>query len=209
VVKFGQRHDERADTVLSFPGVERVLAELEQVDRKERKDVSSRLDVLGAMAEMLGPGEALIWLQSALLNNSTEGLIDPSAMFSGMLVVTDRQVLFASKGVGKRASGYSGRWELHEVSAVALAPNGYARKVHEIRVETSTGKLTFVVTHMDAAQVTVERLRQGIAHAVKPSMAAGANGQSDAEELARWAQLRDQGVISDAEFAVQKAKLLS
>jgi Short C-terminal domain len=80
--------------------------------------------------------------------------------------------------------------------------------MHEIRVETSTGKPTFVVTHLDAAQVTVERLRHGIAHAAKPSMAAGADGQSDAEELARWAQLRDQGVISDAEFATKKAKLL-
>lgn len=208
MINFNQRHDQRADALPPFPGVDRVLAELEQIDRKERKDVDRRLDVLGAMAEMLGPGEALTWLQSGLLNNSAEGWIDPSAMFSGMLAVTDRQLLFASKGVGKRASGYSGRWALHEVSSVALAPNGYARKMHEIRVETRSGQLTFVVTHLDAAQVTVERLRHGIAHAARPIPAAGTERPSEAEELARWAQLRDQGVISDAEFATKKAKLL-
>ena len=208
MINFNQRHDQRAHVLPSLPGVERVLAELEQVDRKERKDVGSRLDVLGGMAETLRPGEVLTWFQGALLNNSAEGWIDPSAMFSGVLAVTDRQLLFASKGVGKRASGYSGRWALHEVSAVALAPNGYARKMHEIRVETHTGKLTFVVAHLDAAQVTVERLRHGIAHAVRPTPAAGAEGPSDVEELARWAQLRDQGVISDVEFAAKKAKLL-
>jgi hypothetical protein len=42
----------------------------------------------------------LTWFQSALPNNSAEGWIDPSAMFSGVLAVTNRQMLFASKGVG-------------------------------------------------------------------------------------------------------------
>ena len=37
----------------------------------------------------------------------------------------------------------------------------------------------------------------------------GASGGSSADELAKLAQLRDQGVLTDQEFAAQKAKLLS
>jgi type VI protein secretion system component VasK len=37
----------------------------------------------------------------------------------------------------------------------------------------------------------------------------GASGASSAEELTKLAQLRDQGVLTEQEFAAQKAKLLS
>jgi type VI protein secretion system component VasK len=39
--------------------------------------------------------------------------------------------------------------------------------------------------------------------------AAGSSGGSNADELAKLAQLRDQGVLTDQEFAAQKAKLLA
>jgi type VI protein secretion system component VasK len=38
---------------------------------------------------------------------------------------------------------------------------------------------------------------------------AGASGGSSADELAKLAQLRDQGVLTDQEFTAQKAKLLA
>jgi hypothetical protein len=38
---------------------------------------------------------------------------------------------------------------------------------------------------------------------------AGASGASSADELAKLAQLRDQGVLTDQEFVAQKAKMLS
>ena len=39
--------------------------------------------------------------------------------------------------------------------------------------------------------------------------AAGSSSAGTADELARLAQLRDSGVLTDAEFAQQKAKLLA
>ena len=52
----------------------------------------------------------------------------------------------------------------------------------------------------------LSRLRVGITKAQEDASASPAGG-STADELAKWARLRDDGVISDHEFAAQKIKL--
>ncbi len=51
-----------------------------------------------------------------------------------------------------------------------------------------------------------EALREAFAQAVQTGQGGGA--LSVADELAKLAQLRDQGILADEEFAAQKAKLL-
>jgi len=50
---------------------------------------------------------------------------------------------------------------------------------------------------------------QEVAAQPAPGAAPAARASSSAEDLARLAQLRDQGVLTDAEFQQQKAKLLA
>ena len=54
-----------------------------------------------------------------------------------------------------------------------------------------------------AAQQQDQAMRQYIQETT------GSSGASSAEELTKLAQLRDQGVLTEQEFAAQKAKLLS
>ena len=54
-----------------------------------------------------------------------------------------------------------------------------------------------------AAQQNDQAMRQYIRQTT------GSAGGSSADELAKLAQLRDQGVLTDQEFAAQKARLLS
>ena len=60
---------------------------------------------------------------------------------------------------------------------------------------------------------TGEKAVRGVSHAREAAgdvrSAAGTTGSSSAEEVARLAELRDKGVISDAEFQQAKAKALS
>ncbi len=57
-----------------------------------------------------------------------------------------------------------------------------------------------------AVQTQQEALREAVAQAVQSAQGGGA--PSVADELAKLAQLRDQGILTDEEFAAQKAKLL-
>jgi hypothetical protein len=60
-----------------------------------------------------------------------------------------------------------------------------------------------VSTQPESARQQDEAARQYI------RSTAGTTGSSSAEEVARLAELRDKGVISDAEFQQAKAKALS
>ena len=62
----------------------------------------------------------------------------------------------------------------------------------------------FMIESVAAAEELIARTQQ-----VKRSLESSPNGAiSTADELVKWAQLRDQGVITDEEFAARKAKLL-
>ena len=73
------------------------------------------------------------------------------------------------------------------------------------------GCLIYLIVHGDDMQNrTIERARgaEGAQRAYIQSVA-GAGQSNTTEQLAQLAQLRDQGVVTEQEFAAQKAKLLA
>lgn len=77
-----------------------------------------------------------------------------------------------------------------------------------VRVATAGDVTEFRVTKREAEQVKATLLR--LMNQPAPSAAApGDFGHSLADELRKLAELRDAGVLSEAEFAAQKARLMS
>jgi Short C-terminal domain len=65
-----------------------------------------------------------------------------------------------------------------------------------------------VVGDWDQVKAGVARLRQLIDDAHAPSTDTAASPSSTADELRKLAELRDEGILSEEEFAAQKARLL-
>jgi uncharacterized membrane protein YhaH (DUF805 family) len=62
---------------------------------------------------------------------------------------------------------------------------------------------------MDYQKESMEKYQNFIADSAAAQGAGGAGGAGGADELTKLAELRDKGVLTDDEFAAQKAKLLA
>lgn len=73
------------------------------------------------------------------------------------------------------------------------------------------GCLVYLIVHGDDMQHRAIARARGAEVAQRDYIrsVAGTGGSNTADELAKLAQLRDQGVVTDQEFAAQKAKLLA
>lgn len=73
------------------------------------------------------------------------------------------------------------------------------------------GVLIYLIVHGDDMQDRQIRRAQGAESAQREYIqsVAGTGGSNTADELAKLAQLRDQGVVTEQEFAAQKTKLLA
>jgi hypothetical protein len=79
-----------------------------------------------------------------------------------------------------------------------------------VRVATAGDATEFRVAKREAEQVkaTLLKLMNQPAQSPQPVPTSGGSGQSVADELRKLAELRDAGVLTNAEFAAQKARLL-
>ncbi len=74
------------------------------------------------------------------------------------------------------------------------------------------GTLIYLIVHggdMAKRDIQQAQVQKDAFDAYVRQTAAASGGASSADELSKLAGLRDQGVITDAEFAAQKAKLLA
>lgn len=180
------------------------LADLAAVDPKARADFDFYLSQLQGLWQLLGPSEKIIWLQHVTFVTGADGQIDMSTFTHGALVLTDQHLVFT----GSRPDGgtRTGRWALTELSTVDLAHRGFAGKDDMLQVGTGSAQMGFATKHRGASQEFLRRVRTAIAQARDGSSKTQVG--STADELARWAKLRNDGVISEEEFAVQKTKIL-
>lgn len=79
-----------------------------------------------------------------------------------------------------------------------------------VRVATAGDVTEFRVTKRESEQVkaTLLQLMNQIAQSPQPVQTSGSSGPSIADELRKLAELRDAGVLTNAEFTEQKARLL-
>jgi hypothetical protein len=148
----------------------------------------------GFKGAKLQAGEAVL--------HSVEGFVQDSTAFAGELILTDRRICFYRKGMVGETFETIG---LDKISSVEAKSTLGFRK---LEIHTSHDKMEFKVAGskvaFDALYSRLEELRHR-----PPSMTAPTVGVSLADELTKLAGLRDAGVLTPAEFEMQKTKLLS
>lgn len=141
--------------------------------------------------------------------------------FDGQYVTITRKGFLARSSVGKGEK----RLHISQITAVQWKPAGWAWNgfiqftlpggneqqsgfgSQTMRAASDENSVTFTTKQMPE----FERLRAAIDEAIARQhapQAAGSSRISTADELAKLAALRDQGIITDADFEAAKAKLL-
>lgn len=153
-----------------------------------------------AMADLLPDERAIV----------IEPVIDPDAMAWGALALTDRQLLFNSRGGQSRIPLASvDRFQFHPQKV------GYFRfgAVLELRV-ASAESLFELQTQESAERLRTELETQVARTKAEGETTAGSTAPADrlsssvADEIAKFAQLRDNGALTQEEFEAQKRQLL-
>jgi len=119
----------------------------------------------------------------------------------GILVLTDRRVLFLVDRIGMKVSE---DFSLDRITNVQWALDGMGPGTLTIHAAGATAEIKHVDRRDGPAIVEAIRL----ATAPSPAVGATSSVSTVAEQLTQLAALRDQGVLTDDEFATQKARLL-
>lgn len=143
---------------------------------------------------------------------------------NGQIVVEDNWVTIKRKGaMAMLSQGLKGDKKIPISNIISVQfKNANAMVNGYIQFATASGESARGITQATADENTVmfkkgqtaefERLRDHIESLITNRMNSGGGGGSNidvADELAKLAKLRDQGVLSDEEFAKMKAKLLA
>jgi Short C-terminal domain len=195
----------KAPTLDSIQGADRLasaLGDLQRTDPKEYSQVLNRVGVMSALLQLAPASEEVLWIQYAMLCTDAYGEQDISTFSHGLLALTTERLVFS----GESTMGNStGTWGLSQVSGVSLVRNGFTRGNDLLRLSAGPEQRGFAVKSVRATQELASRLDQAKRAVVsKPSRPEA----SVADELMKWASLRDQGIISEEEFAHKKAQLL-
>lgn len=184
--------------------VDAAMADLATVDPKAHADLDPYLSHLEGLWQLLMPSEEISWLQNVMACTGPDGQIDVYSFMHGVLALTNQHLVFT----GSRPKGETRniRWALTELATVDLAHDHTLGDV--LLIGTGSTQIGFHTKKRKAAsQELLNRLRTAITKAREVSSKTQASG-STADELAKWAKLRDDGAISEDEFAAEKAKLL-
>jgi Short C-terminal domain len=184
--------------------VDAAVADLSAVDPKARGDLEPYLRSLEGLWQLLAPSEEISWLQNVMACTGPDGQIDVYTFCHGVLALTDQHLVFT----GSRPDGgtRNGSWALTELATVDLVHDRALGEV--LLIGSRSSQMGFCTKKRKAAsQELLSRVRTAITRAREVPSKPQASG-SIADELAKWAKLRDDGAISEDEFAVVKAKLL-
>lgn len=151
--------------------------------------------------------------QAAAAGVLFQGTSHDSGKNATVTLYTDRIERVKAKSMGSlsRASQDVEMTPMRSVSSVQAKKDGMAYT--KVTVYASGNNIEFRFSHAEAARFR-DLISQAILRGPEPVQAAApapaAAPQVDVvEQLTKLAALRDQGILSDEEFAAQKAKLLS
>jgi hypothetical protein len=159
----------------------------------------SRADwrALELLEDDLDPEETVLRLASGLLQGGT-------LQQNGLLVLTDRRLLFIRSGI---IHSHQVSVPLDTVTAVSVS-----KGLLKSTLKTTGPQSNLVVNGVDKAdaEAFASELRTILANrahgmVLPPSSSVG----HVADEIERLAALRDRGILTNAEFAAQKSKLLA
>jgi hypothetical protein len=172
---------------------------------EERIAAGARRDVEDAKAKMrvrFGAGREIKKLPEHLWEEETVELLSSGTVGdkNGLLALTSHRLIFLFAGLVNSA------FEDFPISNISSISYKSGILVASIEVYASGNKATIAnVNKLDAKEIAdAIRARLG-----RPASAANAQAvASDADELAKWAALRDSGVITAEDFEAKKRQLL-
>ena len=166
---------------------------------RRRAPIDAALARLGGFQRWAARGEIRelpkLLVDGELPERVVEGAYNRSA---GLLVVTDRRVLFIDKGFASlRVEDFG----FDQITSVQFKTGMVMGEVQMI-----TAGNTATITNVPKAEVraVADRIRAGISRRGEQS----APRSPSADEIARFAELHRQGVLTDEEFAAKKKQLL-
>lgn len=183
---------------------EPAMAALAAVDPKAQSELESCLSHQGwgGLMELISPSEKIIWLQRLMICTDSDGEIDRFSFCGGVLALTDTRLVFAGESDGGTRNG---RWPLSELASVDLVR--YKPLGHVLLIGSGAARTGFSTKYDVACRELLSRIRAGITKAQEAKPEARGAG-SIADEIAKLAKLRDDGILTDQEFAAQKTSLL-
>lgn len=175
-------------------------------ERKAASQPDARPDVAAATAKMsvkMGAGREIRKLAGHLWDGETVNLMASGTYGggTGLMVLTNRRLLFLLDGW---RGGTSEDFPVDKVSSVQWTTS---MLTGTITVFASGNKVEFVNVNKVDGKALADALRARTSGVDQDAGASAPTGQSIAQQLRELAELRDQGVLTDDEFAAQKAKL--
>ncbi|WP_416139054.1 PH domain-containing protein [Halomonas sp. HK25] len=150
---------------------------------------------LNHLPELMHDGEQLMGFASGLMDNKT-----------WLIALTDQRILLLDKGMFYGLS--QTEFRLGNVSAISYETGMLMGK---LVIQVGSVEHTITQVPKKAVATFAELARKAIDDAgePKPSSHQAPSGDDVVSRLERLASLRDRGVLSDDEFADQKAKILA
>lgn len=170
----------------------------EAIHAMKARPMGAAKRALKTLEEVLEQGEKVFRIAAG--TRPTRGVVQ-----RGLLVLTDRRLMFVREGMVRSAHESI---PLDLVTAVAVA-----KGIAYSKIKTTGSQSNEILEQVNKhdAEAWVVAARSLLASRSRDALAASLQepvGTSVADELSRLADLRDRGVLTDPEFATQKARLL-
>ncbi len=130
----------------------------------------------------------------------------------GMLIATSHRLIFVTNGIGH--GEFTEAFDYRKMNGISLAPDGFAQK--ELLIDYGrTRKIFDDILNDDQFKRFLKVVRskmnesKRVTGISKAKNKAAAHSDDKYEKLAQIAKLRDQGVLTEEEFQIEKQKILN
>lgn len=130
----------------------------------------------------------------------------------GMLIATSHRLIFVTNGIGH--GEFTEAFDYRKMNGISLAPDGFAQK--ELLIDYGrTRKIFDDIANDDQFKQFLKVVRSKINESKrvtgisKTKNKVAAHSDAKYEKLAQVAKLRDQGVLTEEEFQIEKQKILN
>ncbi len=172
-------------------------------------EVMEQIKSLDSASQFLGKKEikelpSILW-HDEVIKEVAQGMYDNSM---GLIVATDRRVIFVDKG-------FFGGLKVEDFAYDKISSIQYETGIltGSITIFTSSNKAKITQVEKDRVRNLAEAVRHRIsgnqpAQVPQSQAAPAADGGDRIAALERLAKLKEQGILDDAEFKAEKAKIL-
>jgi hypothetical protein len=159
----------------------------------------AKLDkLLDKLAEHLEEGETV---ETAVQGAYETKLMGNDTVRTGILAATDRRLVFYAK----KMAGFD--MEVFPYENISSFEMGKSMSGHTISFFASGNKVTMKWINKGDLPKLVEIVKSRMGKGAAPAAGAGAGDLAD--QIRKLVALRDEGLLTDEEFAAQKARLLN